>query len=202
MPLTYTTAEAIARRLRGRLRIPTATMNPMQPPANITQQTVDPDLIEDVASQVENKIDMILGQIYEMPLANKHPILAGIVERLVVADIMLTHFQSSSSPELGGDAGFGQLMYKKAQEDLAMLVAGHNIALAGVPTPPTSPGIMTPQPIVLPNERLRIVAPDTITRNYTIIGGSRFQASESTRSDWGITWDSRGRARDADRLWD
>lgn len=201
MPLTYTTTDAIARRLRGRLRIPTATLNPMQPPANITQQTVDLDLIEDIASQVEDKIDMILGQIYEMPLANKHPILAGIVERLVIADIMLTHFQSSFSPELGGDSNFGGVMYKKAQEDLAMLVAGHNIALAGVPTPPTAPGVMTPQPIILPNEKLRALAPDTITRNYTIIGGSRFQANESVKSDWGITWSDGSRARNADRIW-
>jgi hypothetical protein len=173
----------------------------MQPPPNITQQTVDPELIEDIASQVEDKINMILGQIYEMPLINKHPIVAGIVERLVVADIMMTHFQSSQIPELGGDANFGGLMHKKAQEDLAMLTAGHNIALAGIPPAPNIPGAMTPQPIVLPNEKMRSLPPDTVTRNYTIIGGSRFKASDSTRRDWGIDWDDGTRARGSERLW-
>ncbi len=199
MTLIYTTIEAIARRLRGRLKIPTASLSPLTPPNSLGQQVVDADLIADIGSQVEQKISMILGQIYVMPLHNQHPIIAGIVERMVIADIMLTHYQNSVSPELGGDPGFGGIMFHKAQEDLLLLTAGHNIALPGVPTPPQVPGVMTPQPIVLPGEVLQSQRPDTVTRNVTVVGKSNIHVDNARRLEWGIDWED-GRALGAEPL--
>lgn len=198
---TYTTTEAIARRLRGRLKV-TTTLSPSSAPSFNTQQVVDPLLIQDVLEQVENDLDLTLAQIYEMPLLNRHPILAGIVEKLATAEILQTHYQSTQAVEMGGDPGYGALLYKQAMQQMAKLTAGHNIMIFGVQPPAQMPGVVTPQPIILPGEKLRENPPDTLTKNVTVVTATRWRKlSDSDRKDWGINWDNQDRARGADELW-
>lgn len=194
---TYTTVDAIARRLRGRLKV-NNTLSSTSAPNYNGQQVVDSLLIEDIVAQVEDDLNMTLAQIYEMPLVHTHPILAGIVEKLVVAEILQTHYQSTQVPELGGDPGYGGLLYKQAQQQIAKLTAGHNIMVFGVPMPPQIPGAITPQPIVLPGEKLADKTPDTLSKNVTVVTTTKWkQLSDSDRREWGINW-QRDRARGAE----
>jgi hypothetical protein len=198
---TYTTVEAIARRLQGRLKV-ISTLSPTTTPNYNTQQVVDPLLIQDVLEQVENDLDLTLAQIYEMPLQNKHPLLAGIVEKLVTVEILQTYYQSTQSPEMGGDPGYGRLLYQQAQQAIAKLTAGHNIMVFGVQPPAQMPGVVTPQPIVLPGERLALKPPDTLSTNVTVVTSTKWRKlSDGDRKDWGINWDNQDRARGADELW-
>jgi phage gp36-like protein len=86
--LTYTTKEAIANRLRGRLVVG-GTQVPFAP------TTVDDNLIEQVATQVEALVDAKLKTVFRMPLTGTHAVLSSIVEKLVICEIMPTHEQQN-----------------------------------------------------------------------------------------------------------
>ena len=115
---------------------------------------------------------------------------------------MTVYYQGSQVPELNGDAGFGALMYKKAMQSLQRLIVGHNIYIDGLVPPQNMPGAITPQPILLPNETLVTSAPDTITRNTTVIGVNNLRKNSNEYEEWGITWkEGTKRARGADQIW-
>jgi hypothetical protein len=62
MPLKYTTVEAIARRLRGRLE--TSETSPVQAfGQSLGAKQVQPTLYEQVGTQVEAKLDMGLSML-------------------------------------------------------------------------------------------------------------------------------------------
>jgi len=178
--MEFTTTDAIARRLRGRLEIQG------QMPAfgsNLGASQIDVELLDQVGNQVEADFNAIAKMIYVWPppvsAIAARQIVAGIIERLVISELAQTHFQQSQSPEMGGDAGFGAVMRKQAFEQIQKYFGGHGIFIPGA-TEPTEPA----QPILLPDVPLLDHAPDTITRNTTLIGHRR--TAESATINWGF----------------
>lgn len=173
MPLDYTTVEAIARRLRGRLEISKSVLGGGT--SGLAAQQVDLLLIEQVGVQIEARLNVALSEIYLLPIAATatiaRVILGGIVEKLVVSEITLTHFQQTQVPQMGGDAGFGSVIRKQAQEELESLFAGHGIYIPGLMSPPSSTPGSYRQPLVLPGVPLKseLLQPDTLTRSYSIV---------------------------------
>lgn len=165
MPLIYTTSENIKRRLRGRLGIQAAPYG--APVPGVGTQEVDPELLEQVGSQTEARVNGILGQIYEMPLPLPQPMVTSLVEKFIIAELMGVHFQGSQIPELGSDLGHGSVVLRQAREELQTLVAGHNIYIPGIPVTVAIPGANTPQPVVLPGAILLRSRRDTITESRT-----------------------------------
>lgn len=180
--LKYTSTEAIARRLRGRLNV-NITNNTGQL-VNAASGTVDSLLIEQVAEQVESKIELALGQIYVIPIPQTArttlQILGAIAEKLIVSEIALTHFKMQVNPETGADMGFGNALRKQAFDDAEMIFAGHGVYVPGIMNrPANNPAVgESKQPIVLPGLKLipSNEQPDTYTRNYS--GVERRQLAE------------------------
>jgi hypothetical protein len=173
MALEFTTLDAISRRLRGRLELSKTALGGGT--GKLAAQQVDPQLLEQLGEQVEAKLLIALALIYVLPIpldaATARIILGGIVEKLVVAEIVLTHFQQSQVPQMGGDAGFGSVIRKQAQEELEAIFAGHGIYIPGLMSPPvTTPGSYR-QPLVLPGVALKseLIQPDTLTRSYSLV---------------------------------
>ena len=175
--LKYTSIDNIARRLRGRLNV-----NVSNNPAvlnNAASGTVDSLLISQVAEQVESKLELALGQIYEVPILQSATfalqIIGAIAEKLIVAEIALTHFQMQINPETGADLGFGNALRKQAFEDAEAIFGGHGIYVPGIMNRPTnSPATgEAKQPLVLPGVKLLSSSdrPDTFSRNDSFVFG-------------------------------
>ena len=184
MALTYTTTQAIARRLQGRLNIPT---NGFAEPwtKNLGEMVANEELISQIGEQKEAYVNSILRRIYTFPLAlverDTRAILAEIVENLIVADLMGVYYQSSPSPQLGNDiSGLGTNSANRASQLLGLYCAGHNLAI---------PGVTSQQPnmeaVVLPGEQLQFRPPDTLTRNQVFVGNRRV-SGELADIDFGI----------------
>ena len=184
MALTYTTTQAIARRLQGRLNIPT---NGFSEPwtKNLGEMVANEDLISQIGEQKEAYVNSILRRIYVFPLSlieqDTRAILAEIVENLIVADLMGVYYQSSPSPQLSNDvSGLGTNSANRAGQLLGMYAAGHRLAI---------PGVSAQQPdaeaVVLPGERLQTRPPDTLTRNQVMVG-NRKVSGELADIDFGI----------------
>jgi hypothetical protein len=171
----YTSVDNIARRLRGRLNV---NINSGQL-INAASGTVDDLLISQVAEQVESKLELALGQIYEVPISQSATfalqIIGAIAEKLIVAEIALTHFQTQLNPETGADMGFGNALRKQAFEDAEAIFGGHGIYVPGIMNrPPNSPATgEAKQPLVLPGVRLLSSSdrPDTFSRNDSFVFG-------------------------------
>jgi hypothetical protein len=115
MSLTYTTKEAIANRLRGRLTVGGPQM-PFAP------TTVDDHLIVQVGQQVESRVNAQLKAVYKLPLKTPtNPILASIVEKGVICELMGTHYVGQ---EANSQDGYGRMMCKQFQEELAEVIGG------------------------------------------------------------------------------
>ncbi|HEY9657674.1 MAG TPA: hypothetical protein V6C65_04355 [Allocoleopsis sp.] len=200
MPLIYTTVEAIARRLQGRL-----TLNGT--PA-MGGQTVDPELVEQCGVQAEDYMNLVLGQIYVLPLQKTHAILADVAESLTISKLMEVHFQGTSYPAPGADvAGAAGDLRRHAEMILQALTVGHGIYIPVMPSgQPTMPNMPQPQPLVLPGETLKADQPDTITRNVTVVGQRNLQGI-ATRIRWGGLEDFQspgtrdGRAIGSENIW-
>lgn len=170
--LKYTSVMNIARRLRGRVNVEqNGQLN------NAASGTVDNMLILQIAEQVETKLDMALGQIYELPVPqNAHSalqIIGAIAEKLVIAEIAQTHFKMQVNPETGADMGFGSSMRKQALEEAEAIFGGHGIYIPGIMNrPPNSPAVgESKQPLVLPGLKLLKSGdrPDTFSRNDSCV---------------------------------
>lgn len=112
--LTLTTREAIANRLRGRLSVGGGQL-PFGP------STVDDNLIEQVGEQVEARVFAKLRTIYKLPLTAVHPVLASIVEKLVVCDLMGVHFVGAEGSSADG---FGRMMCDQGAKELEAILSG------------------------------------------------------------------------------
>ena len=122
--LTYTTTEAVGRRLRGRLE----TDGPLLAYGN---PVVDPDLIEQVGAQVESRVEAKLRTVYKLPFKSVSPIVASIVEKLILCELIPVHFaaelaSNADSPLLG----FAGLMCKQGGKELGELLSGE-VTLSG-----------------------------------------------------------------------
>lgn len=114
MPLTYTTIEAIANRLRGRAVVGGA-QSPFGP------STVDDNLLRQVGEQVEARVEARLRQVYRLPLQGSHPILASIVEKGVLCELLGVHSMGQQPTEQGS---FGALMCRQFNDELAEVISG------------------------------------------------------------------------------
>ena len=168
--LKYTSVGNIARRLRGRVNVLEGGLQ------NAGSGTVDNALILQIAEQVETKLDTALGQIYYLPIPqNAHAalqIIGSIAEKLVIAEIALTHFKMQVNPETGADMGFGNSYRKQAFEEAEAIFGTHGIYIPGVMQKPSSTGIgKEGQPLVLPGLKLLSShdRPDTYSRNEAIV---------------------------------
>lgn len=178
--MKYTTEEQIARKLRGRLNIQnqpsvdTSLQVILGYGQSVSGQTVDNALITQLADQREAYIDLILGQVYEMPLLLIDPvtvaIMADISESLIISELLKVHFQGTSPIIPSADvSGATQDTRKHAEYLLTALTVGHNIYIPVSPMGQNNdPGRTQMQPLVLPGEKLRVRPPDTITRNMTL----------------------------------
>jgi hypothetical protein len=171
--LKYTSIDNIARRLRGRLNV---TINPGQL-NNAASGTVDSLLISQVAEQIESKLELALGQIYEVPIpqtANAAlQIIGAIAEKLIVSEITLTHFQMQMNPETGADMGFSNALRKQAFEDAEAIFGGHGVYVPGIMNRPSNSPMTgeAKQPLVLPGVKLLSSSdrPDTFSRNDSCV---------------------------------
>lgn len=186
--MRYTNTESIARRLRGRLQIENqpaidaALTNAIGYGSVVAGNTVDPQLIVELAEQKESYIDLILGQIYVVPLSLKNDttrnILKDLSECLTISSLIQVHFEGTNPVLQASDVSQASMdLRRNAEYLLQALTAGHNIWI------PTSPPIDQStqqgqrQPLRLPGEVLlgSDQLPDTITRNYTSVAQKDFR---------------------------
>lgn len=160
--MKYTDVNRITQKLNTRLKLASDVLFP----TNTLQQEVSPELVLIVAEEKENYLDLILGQIYELPLLNNHPVLADIIEGFVIADLITVYFQSAGA--MSQDTGIGQNMKIHATNLISMLVAGHNLSIPGLPPSLNYPGMLPPKRIDLPGEVLRTVAPNRVIKQGQI----------------------------------
>ena len=84
MPLTYTTVEAIQRRLVARLQVG-GVSHPMGP------QTINLDLVNQIGEQVEARVNAKLGGVYQLPLTGPVPVVQSIVEKFILSELLPVH---------------------------------------------------------------------------------------------------------------
>lgn len=179
--MKYVTKEQIRQWFRGRLEVPDSPLF-----AGAAAGKVDEQLIEQLGNIIEAKIDVALGQIYEMPIPDTATqallIIGGIVQKLIVSEIAIVHFQQTLTAEQGGDNGFGATIRKQALDDLEAIFAGHGIYIPGMtsPPPPNPQMGVYRQPLVLPGMRTLSAdeQPDTSTRAFTFLGTREFTEEE------------------------
>jgi len=178
--LNYTTTEAIARRLKNRLELSNGPPTLGQTQALGAKQ-VDYSLYEQLAGQVEAKLDGALSMMYDLPVPNDATqslkILASIVEKFVVAEILSTHYQQTQGE--GGDQGYGSVLFKQAKEECQAI----GIVLPGIAPAPVSP-LGRVEPMVLPGVSKKSEIPDIITRSYNLT--VQRNPVESSLIDWGV----------------
>jgi hypothetical protein len=167
--MKYTTFEKLERKLRGRLKIVEISENPLYPSTSL-QQEVDPDLVEDVIEEQENLLDLILEQIYILPLKNNHPILTDIVNNLVMAEIIKVHFQGQGLANIGSDlSGLARDTKMEAYNKLAMLTVGYQVFIPNQQMIVKPQGMTEYRKIVLQGESLRIAPPEKVPINNETI---------------------------------
>ena len=125
MSLIYTDATAIQQRLKGRLSIG-------GPQSAFGSPSVDEALLEQIGEQVEAKVNAVLRQSYQFPLAaatelntESRPLMAAIVEKGIICEISDTHFYTSEEGN-----SYGRQMCKDFAAELMAIESG-NIRLPG-----------------------------------------------------------------------
>lgn len=190
--MKYTTLTRLQKKLQFRLGIDTTpNLYPSEPfpgiTASVTQQNVDPELLEMIIEEKEAFLDALLRQMYKMPLKNSHVILSEIVEGLVIADVMRVYFQGIGMASIAADVSTMSVELKgQSYYLLGALTAGRNLYLPNsIPVPGNIPGMPAPTPLVLEGEEL--VTPTQLLKNVDTVIATR----ERSRSfeDMGIDWD-------------
>lgn len=182
----YCSKLEIARKLRGKLNIQVDQYTPALYEQSVPSQPVEDELVDQIIQEKEEFVNLILYQMYELPLNNKHPIITEIVVCLICSELMRIHFQGSGIAQLSGDLGGSGTDWKfHAYSLLSSLTAGLNIQLPGQPPVQTISGAMIPQPLRLPGESRRINYQnnDLITNSYTYIQQSNLLTDTSNRLD-------------------
>ncbi len=113
MALRYTTTEAIARRLAG-----WASVN--QPASAFGASEIDPELIEQIAQQVEARANQVLSQRFVMPMAIAHLEITSAVEKLVICELIGQLYAGQEPSESGG---YGAMMCAKGGAELKALAS-------------------------------------------------------------------------------
>lgn len=118
--------------------------------------------------------------LYELPVpehaTQARLILASIVEKFTIAEILAVHYQQSQNAEMGGDLGHGAILRKEAIQE------SRDIGIQFYDSKKTQTTMsVNPEPsLVLPLVPRIAVIPDTVTRNYSAVE-SRNQGAEI---DW------------------
>lgn len=125
MTLKYVNIDRIKTRLQNRLLI----TDSITPSYNAIVQ-VSKDLVEFVAEEKENWVDIYLGMIYELPLKHTHQFLNSIVEKLVISDLYLYTFSTTGeNPE--NPETFGAILGQQALNQFQTLFDGLGIFIPG-----------------------------------------------------------------------
>ena len=184
--MIYTTPDRIARILRGRLEIAT-TANGVPFGSSFGAKEVDLDLLRQKGEQIEAWVNSVLAFVYELPIPSTArdalQIVSAIVEDLTVASIAIVHFQQMQNPQMGGDMGFGAILYRNALYTLRQYVAGYQLDFNVPGLPPVMANPIQPtQTLKLPGVPLKVIQPGTYTRFYTAV----VQRNESSahKIDW------------------
>lgn len=186
MALKYTTYERLARKLRGRLHLgediiqdseinnPINALYAYKPAASDT--ALDMRLVDDIGEQQEDFIDLVLGQLYQVPLrltsSVTRSIVGSISEGYILAALLAVSFQGTSTIIQAADSAGSSMDWKREAEfKLMMLTAGENIWFpSSIPAPQQMANVPTQQALVLPEEvkLSQSQRPDLISRNITV----------------------------------
>lgn len=167
----------IGRKLRQRLNIKPSPLQNSPYIQSVPSQEVDDELVDQVIEQKENFINLILNQIYELPLVNKHPIITDIVESLVISELIRIHYQGNGYNTGNDVSGAGVDLRNYAYSMIVALTAGHNIYIPGQPPVQAIPGQTLPQPLKLIGEEPKRDYDDTVTRQRTTVSSSKNQST-------------------------
>jgi hypothetical protein len=155
-----------------------------------TQMPVDTAFIELTIEEQEELLDLILIQIYKLPLINEHLILGKIVDNYTIVAVLAYSFQGVGlSALLGGDVGnYSSTLQTEANYLLACLTAGRNLTM---PMPVAAIGNrfmagLAPKTLVLPGEVLQDSVPTIISSTHTLMGTRNY----TTPEELGVSFDS------------
>lgn len=127
MVLQYASIDNIAKRLVGRLSVVNISD---YIPSGITGTQIGTDVIELIAIEKEEFVDMYLSMIYELPLQHTHPFLNGVVERLIISEVYRTYYPATAEGNDSGDSYAGSLR-QEALNDFQCLFNGLGIFVPG-----------------------------------------------------------------------
>jgi hypothetical protein len=184
----YTSYDKLAKKLRGRLNLGTGlpenseinnTLNSLvayNPSAS--SQTVDLELINDLAAQEESLIDLVLSQLYILPFKFTSEVTVNIIgsisESFILSSLLSVHFQGQAQGIIASDVSQAAVDWRRAGDmRLQMLIAGENIFYpTSIQVPPQNVNVPQQSAMVLPGE-IRLGAgsrPDLLSRNFTYTG--------------------------------
>jgi hypothetical protein len=170
----YTTLENLGRKLRGRLSLNDTEIFD-------TTNSVDEFLLLDVIEEQEYTVDLILNQVYVLPLKRSHPIIRKIVDNLCIAELLSIHFVGQSFG-IGTDfSGLGATAKQAAYQDLNALTIGLNIAL---PNQPIIPDYQKVRRIELIGEELITKLPQRELVNMEFIVGQYSKKGTEEEATW------------------
>lgn len=157
MPYTpkYTTVNNIRLKLASRLNIISTPVpdDEFYPGINTrpAQSIVDSNLLELVLEEKESFLDMILDQIYVLPLRNSHPILREIVDNWVIAELMKIYYQGVGLSNVSNEIGnLANDLLARANYLVGTLCAGRDVFLP-INHPNDNP-VKRPLPFILKGE--------------------------------------------------
>lgn len=169
----YCDKVGISKKLRGRLNLKPSPLQNSPYAQSVPSQEVDDELVDQVIEQKENFLNLILNQIYELPLVNKHPIITDIIESLVISELIRIHYQGNGYNTGNDVSGAGTDLRQYAYSMIQALTAGHNIYIPGQPPVQAIPGQTLPQPLKLIGETNKRDYDDTLTRQRTSVSSSK-----------------------------
>lgn len=164
----YCNKEGIVRKTRARLNIKPDSFSNSPYVGTYVSQEIDDELVDQIIEQQEDYINLILNQLYDLPLRQSHKVLTNIVESLVISELLKINYQGQNGG-FGGDNGSAAELRRYANTLLFQLTYGHNIYIEGVPPAVQIPGGSLPQPLKLIGERPARYYDDTITRQVTYV---------------------------------
>lgn len=200
--MKYTTVDNVARLLRGRLNIKdspeveTDLGVQLGYKPSVGSQTIDNNTIEQIAEREESFIELVLGQLYVVPLKLTNPTtrntLAYISESFIASSLIAIHFEGTSVLQSGDASQTSMHLRREGELRLAQITAGTGIHFSLNNQPSTVKGNVGSevQPLRLPGETLidMVNRPDNISRNYSVVLAKNTSEGESFFED-----DTKGR---------
>lgn len=92
--------------------------------SSLAVNVVNSNTIKDIGEEKEEYIELILGQIYELPFKNEHKILREIVTNLICAELLNINYSV-----LNEDTELEKKYFIDATNKLQLLISGYNIEL-------------------------------------------------------------------------